>query len=353
MTVRLYLSFAADLAAVVLMLVQLFSIHKLSGEKSSIKRYFRAFSGMVLVMSALHLLKSFANLQMGDLDPADYLSLPQSEVTVWIWMAAAAWILDIFLSTVFLYMWITFLSWYLYEDRDFIRRRFWAGFTPLIISAAVTCVSIPLAILTEKGYIFFMVAVGIFFVIRVFYFLAALWLLRDYKKQNGYLRFFNPWVFFVPVFAGWLAQDIFDLGFAALGSTLGVMLLYSSIVGVQRYMDPETGLYNMEFPVYLKELIRKKKYDPCSAMTFTVGKTGDMKEFAEILKKQLTQDCEPIRQSDRKVVVLTNVKEKAPLAMVIGDVQAVLEEQGSEMVKAGCSLKKKTETAESFMERVL
>ena len=192
-----------------------------------------------------------------------------------------------------------------------------------------------------------MVALGIFFVIRVFYFLAALWLLRDYKKQNGYLRFFNPWVFFVPVFAGWLSQDILYLGFAALGSTLGVMLLYSSIVGVQRYMDPETGLYNMEFPVYLKELIRKKKYDPCSAMIFTLNSPGEMQEFSELLKKQLPKNCEPILHSDREIVVLTSVDERGPLAMVIEDVKAVSE------VGTGCSLRKKTETAVEFMERVL
>ncbi len=347
MSTKLYVSFAADLIAVILMICQLVRVNKLSGENASLKQYFRRFSWVVLLMSALHLLESYAAVQLGGFTEESYGKLSETEKPIWLWTAVAALILDIFLSTVFLYMWITFLSLFLFQDKDFIRRKFWVGFTPLIISAVATAVSLPMAVMSELGYVVFLGVVCLFFVIGVFYALIGLWLLREYKRQNGYLRFFNPWVFFIPVFAGWLLQDFFEWGFSALGSTLGVMLLYASIIKEQRYKDPETGFYNTDFIGYLKGLIGRKKYDPCSAMTFTLDSPGDMGDFSGILKAQLPKNCEPILRNDCEVVALTNVRERGPLVMVMEDVKALSE------VKTGCILRKKEETAAEFMERVL
>ena len=347
MTAKQMVSLAADLVAVVLMIYQMARLSKAPGEKGSLKRYFRLFSGLVLLMSVLHLLRTYADIQMGGITPEDFGNLAEGEVETWYLMEVISGITDIFLSTVFLNMWITFLSWYLYEDRDFIRRKFWVGFAPLIISSVVACVSIPMALMSKQGFLFFIAAVCVFSAACLFYFLIALKLLREYKKQNGYLRFFNPWAYFVPVFAGWLIQDGTDWGVGALGTTIGVVLLYSSITEEEEYLDEGTGFYNRDFITYLKNLVGRKKYSPCSAMTFAVSDHGEMKSFSGLLKKQLPKDCEPILRNACEVVVLTNVRERGPLVMVIEDVRAVSD------VKAGCVLKKKSETTEEFMERVL
>ncbi len=346
MIAKLYVSYVADFLAVALMIWQLFRMRKLPAQKEPLKQYFQRLSLVVLIMSVLHLLGSYAALQMGGMSAEDYGKLYDPNEP-WVWVVSAAYIIDIFLTTVFLYMWISFLSWSLFEDKDFIRRKFWLGFTPLIISAVVTGVAIPMAVLSEQGFVFYIVAVVVFFIIRILYFLFGLWLLREYKRQNGYLRFFNPWVFFIPVFAGFILQDVFELGFSALGATLGIVLIYNSIMAEQNYMDPRTDFYSMKFVGYLKKLIDKKRYDPCSAMIFTLNSPGEMQEFSELLKKQLPKNCEPILRGDREIVVLTSVDERGPLAMVIEDVKAVSE------VGTGCSLRKKTETAVEFMERVL
>jgi len=340
-------SVAADLAAVILMICQLIRIRKMSAQKDSIKHYFRMLSWMVLVMSVIHLLRSYAVLQIGGFTAEDFGKLSSSDQMAWYLLAVAGLLIDIFLSTVFLFMWITFLSWYLFEDRGFIRRKFLVGFVPLIIGAVVTGISIPMALTSEMGYRFALGVVIAFFGIRVFYFWIALWLLREYKRQNGYLRFFNPWVFFIPVAAGWLLDDIFYWGFSALGSTLGLMMLYSSIHDEERYLDPETGLYNMDFVGYLKGLAGKNKYAPSSAMIFSIDEAGERKAFSDILKKQLPKDCEPILRNDREVVVLTNVNDKGPLKMVIEDVRKASDAQ------ADCTLRENEETTEAFMDRVL
>ncbi len=346
-TARLYFSYGADLLSVILMIGLFINVRKLPENKSRLKKYFAYFSGLVLLMSVIHLLKSYADLQLGSYMMENFGTLSEVDDPAWLWAEMAAAFCDIFLSTVFLSMWISFLSWYLFDDRDFIRRKFWFGFTPLIISAAISAFSIPMAVTSPQGFIFFVIAVCILFIIRIFYFLLALWLLKEYKKQNGYLRFFNPYVFFIPVFAGWLLQDIFSWGFSALGTTIGVILLYISIAAEFRYMDKDTGFYKTDFVGYLRKLIQKNRYNPCSAMIFTLDSPGEMAGFSGILKNNLPKECEPIIHSDREVVVLTSVREKGPLVMVMEDVKAVSE------VKAECTLKKKAETAEEFMERVL
>ncbi|MCR5402484.1 MAG: hypothetical protein K6E91_01515 [Butyrivibrio sp.] len=349
MTIMQFLSFSADLIAVALMIWQVVRLGELKeqDDKGSLKHYFRRLCTVALMIAVLNLLKVYADVQLGTLTMKDFGKLSESEQSLWYVAEIVTWIADIFLTTVFLYMWITFLSWYLFKDRDFIKRKSWLGFTPLIFSALVTAVSIPMALTSNRGFVFFVIALCVFFVIRIVYFLLSLWLLQEYKKQNGYLRFFNPWTFFIPVFAGWILQDLFSWEFAALGSAIGVVLLYSSIMEEKKYIDPKTGFYSIGFVDYLKELTGKNEYDPCSAMTFTLYSPRKMKDFAGVLKEQLPDNCESILKSDSTIVVLTGVRERTALQMVIMDVRDVFD------VEAACSLKKKTETAIEFMERVL
>ncbi len=347
MTAMTYFSFAVNLVAAALMIVQLFRISRLPDEAAIIRHHFRRFAWVVLAMALLDMVYAWADMHLDGMKVADFLKLPKAELEGWIWTAMAVLIVDIFLTTFFFYMWLIFLSIRLFDDRDFIRNRFWAGYIPLMLSAVVAAASVPLAVMSEQGLWFFVIAVVLFFLIRVFYFFLALWLLREYKKQNGYLRFFNPWGFFVPVFAGWVIQDIFEISLSALGSTLGIMMLYQSIIIGLNYMDRETGFYTMDFVGYLKDLVSKKRYDPYSAMSFTLDSSKEMKDFSALLISQLPENCEPILRNDHEIVVLTSVRERGPLIMVMEDVKSLCE------IKADCTLRKKTETPAVFMERVL
>lgn len=349
--IKSYVSYAADFAAVILMIILLVRIRKQPKERGMVKQYFRRFSWMVLLMSFLHLLQVYAVLTLLNIAGNDYdrvaLLLSETEQTTWYVIAIVFTNIEIFMNALFIYMWITFLCWYLFEDKDFIRRKFWVGFVPLIIGGVVAAISTLLPLSSNLGSVIYNIAIAAFFVIRGIYLLLALKLLWDYKKQNGYLRFFNPWVFFVPVFAGCVLQDLFEWGFGALGCTAAMYMLYASITSEDRYIDPATGFYKRNFTEYLKGLVKKKKYAPSSAMLFSLDSPEEMKEFSEILKKQLPKDCEPILRSATEIVVLTNVAERGPLMMVMEDVKAERE------VKANCILKKKKETTEAFMERAM
>ena len=347
MNISIYVSYAADLLSLILVIFLMIRIGRLPARKGEVRKYFMRFSLVVLAISMFHLLESYAYMHLGIYNMTDLQNLSEADQSLWQWTGVSFGKVDIFLTMIFIYMWITFLSLSLFEDKDFVRRKFWFGFTPLIVGGVVSCISIPMAVKSEQGFWFFIFTLCLFFIIRIIYFAIGFWLLREYKIQNGYLRFFNPWVFFIPVFVGWLLQDVFYLGFSALGSTIGLLLAYESIVKVLRYEYGETGFYNMETVNYLKDLADKGRYEVFSAMTFSFDEPGHIPAFSEVLKKQLPKNCEPIVHNDREIVVLTCVHNRGPLLMVIEDVKAVSE------VNAGCILKKKTETTQQFMERVL
>ena len=69
-------------------------------------------------MSVIWLFGSYASIRLGGITRADFGRLHEMEQASWYWIAVAAVIIEIFVSTVFIYMWITFLSWALYNDRD-------------------------------------------------------------------------------------------------------------------------------------------------------------------------------------------------------------------------------------------
>ena len=253
----------------------------------------------------------------------------------------------VYLTTVFLAFWLYCLNWRLYHDMGYLKRRFWIDALPLTIAGIALIISCILLAVSDGAGLYFTIAYLIFMAARLYYFVLSFWHLYQFKKQNGYLRFFNVWAFFLPVFAGWLLQDLQIISLCALGSAAGVYFLYTSIEAERRYQDKETGFYNLSFTDYLKDLISKDRYETYSAMVFDVGSDGKMEAFSGILKKSLPKDCEPIRRSDTEIVVLTGVKNRGPLQMVLDDVSEFTASEGKIV------LRKNDESASEFMERVL
>ncbi|MCR5405036.1 MAG: hypothetical protein K6E91_14640 [Butyrivibrio sp.] len=326
-----------DVAAVALMIYLLTTQKKQLDRVDIVDENFRSLIMVVIVMSAADLLWTIIGT-----------GINQKAMTGdRYWLELVFNIAAVYLTTVFLYFWFYFLSWHLYHDRGYLKRRFRRDLLPMVISSAMLIGSGILLAISDGAAVFFGVAYSAFIIIRLYYFAYSLWYLYDYKKQNGYFRFFNVWAFFLPVFGGWLLQDLGVLNLCALGSAIGVYLLYASMAAKQQYMDEETAFYNTAYIDYLKELISKDAFNPCSAMVFDVEEGRGIKSFSEILKKALPQDCEPIRCAKRRIVVLTCVLGRGPLNMVLQDVR------DASQVEGNVKLKKKNESATEFMERVL
>jgi hypothetical protein len=336
----------SNTAAIVLMLRLLGISDRYYTDRKTERRYFRYFIwsdiGMAVINTALQLLYPhrvrFETGSFRELSGAD---------AAMVLIGHTLDLLNLFMTTVFLFLWLVYVSWRLYPGRDYARRRFWRSLAPLLFSGATVIISFIVILFVRDTGLISLISVFAFLIIRVIYFIVSVLRINLYNRQNGRIKFFSVRGFYIPVVLGTLIEDFTDFNVRALGAAIGITFLYASIVLEQRYQDSETGLYNSSYREYLEKLMQHRRFSPCSAMVFTAGDADSIKELSAVLKKKLPKDCEPIRHSDCEVVVLTQVREKAPLYLVTQEVQELTQ------VKADCVLKKKSETPAEFMERVL
>ena len=342
----LVVSFLLDAVAAALMIGLIFIQKKYADKESYIDSNFGYLIWAVILMCAVDALMLIAGVQLVGAESMKIMNLAPEDVG-WRILETVCSVSLIYFTNVFLYMWIGFLTYRLYHDKGYMERQFWKDIMPLIISGVVTIISIILMLFTDKAIIVLTIAYLIISVVRIFYFGVSLRLLLIYRSQNGNLSFFNVWAFFLPVFAGWLIQEITSISLRGLGSAIGVFLLYISVISERQYIDKECGLYNRKYIDYLRNLAGNNKFNPGSALVFEVGEGADLKAVGDELKKALPESCEPIRCEDKKIVVLTRVQERGPLHMVIEEVKDSLGIEGQSV------LINKDETSIGFMERVL
>ena len=335
-----------DAAAIVLMVWLLVVLARRSEGKTDGVMYFRNLPMTVIAMSIADALVSLVMIYVSGITAGSIHEQFMAE-TGYTLTAMIICIADINISALFLFFWVYFLCWHLFHDKGYIRRKFRIGISALVVSGIVMIAAIIMLVVAGMADESYMMSYCVYAAARVFYFAITLKFLFEYKAQNGTPRFFIVWAFFLPVVAGWILQEFTGLNLRAFGSAIGVILLYLSADGKRRSLDAETGLYNTHYIDYLKKLIAKGQFDPCSAIIFEKADKEKIKDFAATIKKAVPDHCEPIRCTDERVVVLTGVKKTGPLEMVLEDVRS------STGVEGNYILIQKDETSGEFMERVL
>ena len=351
MTIGDKITIAAGIPAVVLLIVLLIRSKAYYNKDNAEGRSFRLMVFSVLVMTCLAILIALGHHRV-DFDS----SIPEL-----ILMTA----MEIVVCCNYL-LWSVFVSMRLYKQEDYLARRFRFLVIPLFIS--IFCIIAYLGILwTFENYaeetllavragqvtpvavlmIVLLFLLFLFHFMRFVYLVFSLILIRRYKKQNGYMKFFNVAPFFIALLIGILVTLNSSTNVLGLFIGIGLALLYHSIDAERRYMDPETKLYDKSYIEYLKGLVKKQKYAPFSAMIYTAEDKDDMTKLAEALRDQLPDNCESIRLSEKEVIVLTLTDDRALLSMVMEDVK-----EAAGGVNASCVHKDENETAEGFLERV-
>ena len=340
------LSFIFDGVAVLLMINLLIMGRVYPDRDLIVKKYFKQMIASVVILAVVDVVDVLADLHKVALPQGGVLFLAPEDAG-WMTLDIVTGLSNIYLTTVFLYFWFIFLSWRLYHDKNYLERQFWRDASPLLFSAIILTVNIFIVLFTDKGKVGLLITGGLFFLVRLYYFVMSFWYLWQYRRQNGKLRFFNVWAFYLPVFAGWVLQDALSVSIRALGTAIGVTFLYRSLADEVKYFDRESGFYNRHYVDYLIKLIEKNDYAPKSALIFDFEKITDRKSFFDQIRKILPDKCEPIRYDQNRLVVLTGVEQKGPLKMVLDDVKQILEIEGASVFI------KSDETAVAFMERVL
>ena len=335
-----------DSIAAVLMIGLLIFSNKDPDTDDYVNRNFNKLSLVVITMSMIDAFIAVADIYIGGFDISQIRMMQPGEASELIMYAVISFS-NVFMTTVFLFIWITFLAWRLYHDRGIHKRNIWFNAIPLFVSASVFVIGCIFFLISDKAKVFLGISFLMFYAIRGVYLVATWRLLKNYKAQEGYLRFFNVVHFLLPVIIGWLVQDFTPLNLRALGSAIGTAVLYRSVWIERRYIDKESGFYNRSYIEYLRFLIRSMRFSPGGALVFDLDNMEDAKIFYDVLKKALPDDCDPLRLDDSRVVVLTKIRDRGPLYMVLQDVKEALEIDGK------CILMKKDETSEEFLERVL
>lgn len=312
---------------------------------------FSFFLAVIISMAGLDIVRELLARPDFLIMPGDIYTAAGADLA-WIIAKVILNIAVLLLSSAFFFLWLCYVNYRMYHSRDFLKRKFWIVVTPLIISTAVTVIDEILVLFTEKAAWLLLISLILHLAIRLLYFIISLVRLYEYKKQNGALQFFQIKAFFIPVLAGIALDYLTQLPFRIPGAAVGVFLLYLSMLKEWHYIDRETGLYSANYAEYIKDRVQKKRFEPNSAIIFSVGDKKLTEESAKTLKKLLSKGCEAIRMKEEvggrdQVLVLCPVKERGPLMMVTEDVETALGLEGE------CIMKKKKETALEFVERVL
>ena len=347
-TIRIWLAFAADVSAVVLMVGLIQKTARLSlpsGIVGTPFKHLKYFAWAVIAMAVTDCVNVYADVIGKELPEGGVLAAVDGEQG-WLWLHMAVNIVNVFMTNVILFMWLAFLCWYLYHDGNYIRHKFKKWSLPLLFSMVIAVCAFILIVYTGKAFLFFWICYAIYILIRAYYFINSLWMIHIYKAQNGVLRFLNIRMFFLPMLAGWFIEEFTSIPIRALGSAAGVIFLYLSMDEELKYRDRETGLYNTDYIHYLKKLARQGKRDFCSALLFNVKDADAAAALAGLLEEMLPEDCEGIRCSDFKIAVPTQAKEQGALSMMIEDIKAGID------VEAATVFRDKDENVETFLDRV-
>lgn len=336
-------SVAANLIATGIMIAVLIRSAKHYQKHNLTRKLFSGFAGTALAIAV----SEFLN---GIIDVKGFGYIPVFMTTgadrVLYFLSAVFLVAPLLLTTWLFFLWLVYACYRLYHSRDFLKRRFWFGVSPLIIATIVAAARLLHALFFGTEGFLFLIPIVILLMMQLFYLVVSVVMLYRYKKQNGYWRFFNIKAFYIPVIAGMLIDTFFGQRFWGFFDALGILLLFLSVLKEEQYTDEETGFYNAHYIDYIRMLMTKKRYAPRSALIFDIQEAGTVSAVSDMLKKLLPGGSEPIRNQENEVVVLGEIQDRTLFDMMMDDLRDLFPVEGSYLMK------RKDETPEAFLERV-
>lgn len=339
------LSVAANLIATGIMIAVLIRAAQHYQKKNLTRKLFSGFAGTALALTVVDFLNGIFEVIEFDYVPGAFFMTTGVDKAM-IFVNAICKVAPLLLTTWFLFLWIVYACYRLYHSRDFLKRRFWFGVSPLLIATVAAVASLLHVLFFGVRGPLFLILIAILLTLHLFYLAVSVVMLYRYKKQNGYLRFFNINAFYLPVIAGMLIDDFFGERFSGFFDALGILLLFLSVLKEEHYQDEETGFYNANYIDYIRMLMTKKRYAPNSALIFDMHEKGAVSAVADILKKQLPRDCEPVRNRENEIIVLGEIQDQTLYDMIMEDLRDLFPVEGSYLMK------RKDETQEAFLKRV-
>ena len=238
--------------------------------------------------------------------------------------AALFWTLQELSAFALLIFWMLFTDFRLYRSPDHLKRNY-----PLLLAPAAVFL-ILLLINLLWGNLFHVTAEDFFTgtwlywgmkLLQLIYLLFPAGMVLRFRLMHGRLRFFRVAAFTVLGLLSFATLPLHRVFFFYLIFSLGIVLLYFSMMNIWRYVDNETGFYNL---AYLRQLYGEQEdavsqtdaalQDDMPAHSDNAPARGgilflmdgDVAAAVKILKTELPKDSEVVRTDTHRFLFLTN-----------------------------------------------
>ena len=166
----------------------------------------------------------------------------------------------------------------------------------------------------------------IFLAIEAVYFLVSLIRVRLYDAQSAKIRFLRVLPMVLPVVLGVAIQFFLSFQADVLGFAIGALLFYLSMADELRYLDDESGMYNLAFMSFFFD--HTVADDIRSALILQVD--GDLPAAFGILRDTLHRDYDVIRMEEKKFLMFSETDSRSELQLLSSRVEEDVEKHNTE-----------------------
>jgi len=197
----------------------------------------------------------------------------------------------------------------------------------------------------------------IFYGVPLLYFVNTSLAALHYDRKSMKVRF----VRFSPIIWGFVLGGLpmlflpFDTGI--LGFSIGVTLVYFSMVTEIRFVDDETGLFSSRYLTYLLDLAASGKMDIRSALVLEAE--GNLPACVEILRNVLHQDGDVIRAGEKQFLMFSKIDSRSTLQYLSSLVDEAVERYNGDhpeekvRITARCRMRAEGEDVATFLRSAM
>ncbi len=250
----------------------------------------------------------------------------------------------------FVCRWITHLDYQIYRNEDHIKRRYKILNIMAFLIFAALVVNIFTRFLFSVDEYLYIIRFKPFFALSLLQlagFLYPGYEIYRYSRKNRVLFFYKSWPIIVPILLNVVVSLTTWYSVGSICFACAVVFLYFFKMNRWRFVDEESGFYNMEYLGFLKRMVSAGKRQYKYILVFEGRDSID--ELCRILKKELPPKGEIIRQSENKFLLPAVITNKSILKSMKEMVEADVTKYDSENKDKKIALKTAIEPFDSYV----
>ncbi|MCR5251282.1 MAG: hypothetical protein K6E50_11810 [Lachnospiraceae bacterium] len=265
----------------------------------------------------------------------------------WILVAKICRMLSDIVPIFILFQWLVFVDYTLYQSRDNLLRRYKFAFVLILLCILLLFVNLFTGIAYEFERDLFAHAHLPFYImlaIEYFFLLLSVFVIIQYRVSHKGQGFFAGFPFVIPVILGVACNDIHpNLGTFAIGTSVGLLLMFLFMYRGIRLVDEESGFFKAELLEFLKKYPADRS-DGGTGILFS-AESGDL---IPILQDWKPKDSIILELSEGKYLLLSGGQAESAIRLLIECVEEEAAEAGIKLT-ARYERQKKGESSETFL----